>query len=179
MTPEPEIWKPVLGYEMSYEVSNYGRVRSVGGKDRAGRFRAGRIRKAVSNGTTGHLFVRLYRDGIGKNIYVHRMVLEAFVGPRPAGMECRHYPDGSVGNNNLTNLSWGTRSENSHDKYTQGTKDIGESSSTAKLSEEQVKEIISKHISGKQTQSRLAVDYGVSQSLISRIIRKERWSHVA
>jgi hypothetical protein len=46
--------------------------------------------------------------------YIHRLVLEAFVGPCPDGMECRHL-DGNPGNNRLDNLAWGTRAENQAD----------------------------------------------------------------
>ncbi len=43
---------------------------------------------------------------------VHRLVLLAFVGPRPDGMECLHGPDPTKSNNAITNIRWGTRQEN-------------------------------------------------------------------
>lgn len=54
-----------------------------------------------------------------KNMWCHAAVLSAWVGPCPAGMECRHL-DGRPGNNNLYNLKWGTRSENAHDRISHG-----------------------------------------------------------
>lgn len=53
--------------------------------------------------------------------YVHRLVLEAFVGPCPSGMECRHFPDSDTRNNSLENLSWGTHVQNIADKNVHGT----------------------------------------------------------
>ena len=51
---------------------------------------------------------------------VHRLVLEAFVGPRPEGMVARHL-NGDPGDNRLENLAWGTQSENNYDKVRHGT----------------------------------------------------------
>jgi hypothetical protein len=69
--------------------------------------------------------VQLYRDGKAKDFMVHRLVLLAFVGPCPEGMEARHFPDGDKSNNRVGNLSWGTRVENMADKIVQGTSRCG------------------------------------------------------
>lgn len=66
---------------------------------------------------SGHVIVSLGRKNAS---YVHRLVLEAFVGPCPEGMECRHL-DGNPGNNRLDNLAWGTRKENYEDSVEHGT----------------------------------------------------------
>jgi hypothetical protein len=65
----------------------------------------------------GHMTVYLGRKD---QRFVHRLVLEAFVGPCPEGMECRH-KDGNPGNNRLDNLAWGTRKENHADSVEHGT----------------------------------------------------------
>lgn len=52
--------------------------------------------------------------------YVHRLVLEAFVGPCPPGKQCRHL-NGDKADNKLTNLAWGTPSENNYDRVRHGT----------------------------------------------------------
>jgi hypothetical protein len=49
--------------------------------------------------------------------FVHRLVLEAFIGPCPPGMEACHYPDPSRQNNHVGNLRWDTKQENAHDRY--------------------------------------------------------------
>jgi hypothetical protein len=64
----------------------------------------------------GHLAIWLGRDD---QRFVHRLVLQAFVGPCPEGMECRHL-DGNSANNRLENLAWGTCSENSADMVKHG-----------------------------------------------------------
>lgn len=53
--------------------------------------------------------------------YVHELVLLAFVGPRPDGMVCRHFPDRDTANNSVDNLSWGTQKQNMADRAVQGT----------------------------------------------------------
>jgi len=102
-----EIWLPISGFD-KYEVSNLGRVKS--------HHRNGRIlRPGLSN--FGHLSVVL---GRGNTRMVHALVLTAFAGPRPPGMECRHL-DGDPTNNHFDNLRWGTRSENILDAVAHGT----------------------------------------------------------
>jgi hypothetical protein len=104
-----ERWKPVVGFEQWYEVSDMGRVRS----SRRGGLRI--LRPGLSTG--GHLSVAL---GRGNTRMVHALVLAAFVGPRPPGADSRHL-DGNYINNRLDNLSWGTRSENIRDAIRHGT----------------------------------------------------------
>lgn len=111
------IWKPVVGYEGLYEVSNQGCVRGVERKDTLGRRVNGKTLKPGTNGQTGHRFVCLHdHEGRIRQIYVHRIVLEAFVGACPPGMECLHGDDNPA-HNMLSNLRWGTRSENLLDRY--------------------------------------------------------------
>lgn len=111
-----EVWKPVVGYENRYEVSNQGRVRS-------------RVKElAQATMRSGHLTVHLGRQ----THYVHRLVLLAFVGA-PANStqrsEVRHL-DGNPANNNISNLLWGTVKENRADRRRLGEK--------AKLTKEQM-----------------------------------------
>lgn len=70
---------------------------------------------------SGHRLVMLYLDGKPIGRLVHRLVLEAFVGPCPDGMEACH-GDGDPDNNRLTNLRWDTRSANQMDSVRHGTK---------------------------------------------------------
>jgi hypothetical protein len=64
--------------------------------------------------------VHLRKDGEQFVRPVNCYVLEAFVGPCPSGMECRHL-DGDVNNNNLQNLVWGTHLQNMRDSIKHGT----------------------------------------------------------
>lgn len=116
-----ELWRPVIGYEGSYEVSDLGNVRSLDRRDRLGRRIAGVLMKPTSKGTAPHLKVELSGGPDGRvTRLVHRIVLEAFDGPCPEGQECRHL-DGDANNNRRTNLRWGTRSENNDDAVEHGT----------------------------------------------------------
>lgn len=108
-----EEWRAVVGYEGCYEVSSLGRVRSVREK--------GGILKSHAGNKYGHRYVGLWK-GTKKDLLVHRLVLEAFVGPCPPGMECRHFPDRDPANNRLDNLRWGTHRENEGDKEVHGTR---------------------------------------------------------
>lgn len=114
----PERWKDVVGFEGFYEVSNQGRVRSVDREDSRGRFWPAQI-LAPGAQPSGHLSVSLSRDGKRTMRKVHRLVLAAFVGPCPEGMEGLHSDDDPT-NNTLPNLRWGTRGENLLDSVRNG-----------------------------------------------------------
>jgi hypothetical protein len=117
-----EVWLPVVGWELEYEVSNEGHVRSL---DRviAVRNRWGTVThrrhkafllKPVKSGQRGYLAVQLGGKRRGERRYVHHLMLEAFVGPRPPGLQGLHYDD-NVLNNMLGNLRWDTLSANQLD----------------------------------------------------------------
>ena len=123
-----EIWKPVMGYEGLYEVSSYGRVRSLDRMDERDMYRKGRILKSALN-KNGYPSVSLWKDNHGKTYRVHRLVAEAFI-PNPNNKpEIDHIntiktdntvflnEDGSV-NYEKTNLRWVTRSENNNNPLT-------------------------------------------------------------
>lgn len=126
MTTQPipsEQWAPIPGYVGLYEVSDQGRVRSV---DRfieyangTRRFRKGR---PMRGGTQGRYRTVLLSPGGGKvrNHTVHSLVLAAFVGPRPEGMDVCH-GDGDCTNNRLDNLRYDTREANVEDMRRHGS----------------------------------------------------------
>lgn len=98
-------WKPVVGYEGIYSVSNIGSIR----RDKTKR----RIEHDIDY--HGYHNVHLCYQGKRQKYKVHRLVLEAFVGPCPEGYQTRHL-DGNPDNNHLENLCWGTAEDNSKDK---------------------------------------------------------------
>jgi hypothetical protein len=123
-------WRQVCGYYGSYWVSDDGRVRSgdriVDSSNQFGLFRK-RIKGrelSQASGKRKYLYVDLSRDGVRRKHRVHLLVLEAFVGPCPDGMEARHL-DGNLRNNHISNLAWSTRSENAKDRVAHGTFDSG------------------------------------------------------
>lgn len=112
-----EQWKPVVGYEGLYEVSDHGRVRSV---DRVLVKSDGRrmtIKGKLLKGGTHQGYVNHKMQGVTK--YTHVMVLEAFDRPRHPGEEARHLND-IKSDNRLINLRWGSRSDNAKDRVRNG-----------------------------------------------------------
>jgi hypothetical protein len=118
-SPVDEQWRAVVGYEGFYEVSDAGRVRSVDrvvidcNGNRTRLFRGVVLKQAtISKGYRAVGLCRRDRPMVTK--YVHHLVLEAFVGPKPVGMECCHGVGGPA-DNRLSNVRWGSSSENNHD----------------------------------------------------------------
>lgn len=120
-----ERWLPVTGYEGYYEVSDLGRVRSL---NRIIRHKSGTIypvRGRVLKGVVrpdGHLRVTLSVDAVKQVRFVHRLVLEGFVGACPLGMQCCHN-NGNPTDNRLINLRWDTSSANHLDRLVHGDND--------------------------------------------------------
>lgn len=112
-----ESWLSVPGYEGFYEVSDFGRVRSLPRKTRNGC--PGRILKPGLS--SGHLTVALSIDRQKKSFLVHRLVVLAFIGPPPSPEYEVCHNDGDPLNNTLDNLRWGTRSDNLLDSVRHGT----------------------------------------------------------
>ena len=125
----PERWLPIAGYEGYYDVSDHGRVRShdrwLEVPNRWGTttryFKPGRILREKRKKSPLHAYanVILSVNDVQDTRQVHRLVLEAFVGPCPPGMEACHGPAGLM-DNSLSNLRWGTWSENAYDRVRDG-----------------------------------------------------------
>ena len=121
--PAVEQWKPVHGYEGIYEVSSHGRVRSL---DRTVTYSDGRVCRLKGKALRtppnqdGYPRANLSAQGKSQVRHVHALVAEAFIGPRPDGVDVCH-GDGDPANNRLDNLRYGTRSENMLDAVRHGT----------------------------------------------------------
>ena len=117
-----ERWRPIPGWEGAYEVSDQGGVRSldrtVVGRDGVARRRRGQALKLMLT-TKGYPAVHLGREP-RKVRTVHSLVIEAFAGPCPEGLEVRHL-DGDRLNPTLSNLAYGTKAENVRDSIRHGT----------------------------------------------------------
>lgn len=120
-----EIWLPVKGYEGLYEVSSFGRVRSIG-KGGSGNSKMRIMSPRVT--TKGYLSVQLWNNGIGKNHKIHRIVAEAFIPNWFDDTQVNHR-DENKHNNHIDNLEWcsskynsnyGTRNERITEKMTNG-----------------------------------------------------------
>ncbi len=173
-----EEWRPVVGYEGFYEVSDMGLVRSlaitVRGPHGSRQNRSGGILAVNQSGN--YPTVKLSKNAKAKTIRVHRLVLEAFVGPCPDGMECRHFPNRSHDDNRLANLSWGTKKQNAADRELQGQSQRGELGHTVKLKVSEVERIRTMCQEGKLPQRQIAAVFGICQAQVSRIFTRTRWA---
>jgi len=139
--------------------------------------RAGRFLKPCKNNKYGHLVVSLCQNGKCYQRLVHRLVLEAFVGPCPPGMECCHY-NGNSADNRLENLRWDTRSNNQKDRWIHGTSNRGEKHGQAKLNALQVR-IIKHLLKTKEFSLReIGKIFGVSDGAVSDNNTGKNWKHI-
>ena len=117
-----EIWKPVVGYEGLYEVSSYGRVRSLDRYDSRNHFCKGKILKLQTAGR-GYLSVELSSNGKTKKFLVHRLVAEAFITNPDNLPEVNHINEDKTNNrvdnlefcNHKYNVNYGTRTDRMRD----------------------------------------------------------------
>ena len=159
-----EHWKPVVGYETLYQVSDLGRVRTI---------KTGRLKKASVDKHDGRCFLLLWSNNRYKLMRVARLVLFAFRGSPLSGQECCHN-DGDTSNNHLSNLRWDTASANQNDRAKHGTSNRGEQCAAAKLTTADVLAIRA----DPRLQREIAADYAVLQNTISRIKARKRWAHI-
>jgi HNH endonuclease len=134
-------------------------------------FRRGRIlRPGPAN--SEHLTVVL---GRGNTQSVHVLVLTAFVGPSPPGCEGLHGDDNPT-NNDISNLRWGTRSDNLHDAVRNGKRSLGEEIKHSKLTDDAVRFIRTNlHLSDHGMSKR----FGVSAAAVKQVRDGITWKHVA
>lgn len=113
---ETEVWKDILGYENVYQVSNLGRIKSLEREEFMTRNNCYKVRKEKvlkpNIDKRGYEKVRLYKNGKGKSIFVHRLVAIAFI-ENPNKYPIINHIDEVPLNNHVSNLEWCTHSYNS------------------------------------------------------------------
>ncbi len=172
-----EEWRAIDGYD-GYEVSNLGRVRSFRSRQRGFRLAIPIIRKPGIVKDSGTQQVTLFDvDGRRKLRFVHNLVLEAFVGPRPDGMQGCHGDD-DPRNNRLSNLRWDTPLGNMRDRERNGHTARGSRTGTSTLTDQQVTELLRAHRDGARP-SALALRFGIDRTHVWRITRGKAWTHIA
>ena len=124
-----EIWKPIKGYEGLYEVSNFGRIKSlkrlVKSHNKWGECYITINEKILktSDNKLGYLFVKLFKNNKAKTYYIHRLVAEHFI-PNPNNYKEVNHKDENKTNNVVTNLEWCDRKYNVN--YSNRTKRVTE-----------------------------------------------------
>ena len=177
-----ERWLPVVGYEGRYEISNHGRVRSLDRRIPNTRGSGTRLIKGTLVIPHGcgwkrrYLFVRLSKEGKQKNFYVHTLVLEAFIGPCPEGMEACHGANRHT-DNSLQNLSWGTKGQNMQDKIRDQTTLHGERNHRSKLTADAVVNIKKLHSEGK-SYKQIGELHSISHKYVWQVVKSKRWKHL-
>lgn len=179
MNPDDEVWRPVLGWVCFYEVSTFGRVRSL---DRIfircdGRpFPVcGRVLKPARNKRDGRYFIHLSAPGVDHIAYVATIVAEAFIGPRPIGLDLCH-ENGINTDDRPQNLYWATTKQNMADRARHGRTLHGSRCHFAALKEDDVYAI--KNLRWHLDNKKLAWIYGVSQHQICQIQNGHAWRRV-
>lgn len=169
-----EEWLPVVEWEGIYEVSNIGRVRRILALTNN---RAGNVLKAGPD-KNGYPRVFLSRDSRRCTRPVHRLVAEAFIGPRPDGLTINH-KDGCKTHNAFTNLEYITNTENQRHARATGlmVSPKGEAAAAHKLTWLQVREIRTRYKPYDQNYGQyvLAKEYGVRETTVWNIIRGITW----
>jgi hypothetical protein len=160
-----ERWVPVAGWP-EYEISDMGRLR-----------RGDRI---LSPGSTPKGYLRAclcVRPRKQWTPFIHKLVAEAFLGPRPAGVGINH-KNAIKTDNRADNLEWATIRENITHAQARRLNPIGERHGNAVLTANQVVEIRRRRSAGEKGRD-LAREFGVTPTLICLIHRRKAWTHVA
>lgn len=164
---EKEVWRPVVGLEGRYQVSNLARIRSFRfAKDGSVIFK---VRKPQNDERGYGIFH--FKDGVkSKSMNVHSVVAAAFLGPRKIGQHVNH-KDGDKWNSRLSNLEYVSPSENTKHAYDNGliVHKKGMEWHRTKLTDEQVLEIRNLCSRG-MLQKHVAKIFGVSNSYVCCLV---------
>lgn len=156
-----EEWRDVCGYAGHYEISNKGRVKSVVRPVKrgsiSGMLKERIIKPHLAGDKTKYLCVLLSKNGVKAKKKVHRLVLEAFRGPKPYAKAVARHLDDDPMNNNVENLCWGSVSENTVDKFLNGY-----THHSRLLTDLRVEAILE----DDRSQRKIAEHYNVSQKII-------------
>ena len=171
-----EQWRPIFGYETAYEISNFGRVRTIPRfvNTKGGGKRQVKARIRIPSLLNGYQAVNLSFKGAAKMRAIHVMVLESFCGPRPGHNYDACHSDGTRHNNRLDNLRWGTKVENAADAILHDVKPRGMRCGTSKLNDDLVRYIRN----NPATASAVALELEIAKSTVNRVRSRRTWAHI-
>ena len=183
MRPESEEWRPVVEYEDLYEASTLGRLRRIATVGKAPKAICRLV--APHKKRTGYCDYWLHRDDKPVRMQAHRVVWCAFMGRIPEGLEINH-KDGVRDNNRLDNLELMTKSQNKlHSIHVLGGRKPpgvslpGTHNPSAKLTDDEVREIRRLYAAGGVYQYELAERFGITQGAVQFIVNRRTWRHIA
>lgn len=172
------VWIDIKNYEGIYQINEYGDVKSLSriiDNNGGGQLLSERILIPGLIGK-GYLKVDLRKNNETQRHYVHVLVAQHLI-DNPLNLPTVNHKDGIKINNYYKNLEWATYSENNNHAYNTGLKDRGEDFYNAKLTEEDIIEII---INGKgsNTYQDIADMYGVTRATIRDVLIGRTWKHI-
>lgn len=178
---EEETWRDIEGYEGFYQISNDGKVKSLGrvAECGPGRFRHSHDRLLSTKTSSGYCMAYLYRNGDREAVLVHRLVAIAFI-PNPDNKPFINHKNGIKDDNRVENLEWCTSSENVRHALNKGLKTpaMGERVNTSKLTSSDVVKINELLKTTTLLHREIADLFGVDKGSISKIQRNKTWKHI-
>lgn len=176
-----EIWKDIKNFEGRYQISNFGRIKSLP------KFKENSLVKCITpekilrpgiHYEGYHLYKLYFGQKISRTVRVHRIVAEAFL-PNPLNLPMVNHIDGNTQNNLLSNLEWCTPSNNIQNALARGvvwSKNApkGEHQHHSILKESQIKKIRA----SKKSCKKLALEFNTCESNIRNIINRVSWKHI-
>ena len=179
---EKEIWKDIKGFEGTYQVSNFGNIKSlrrtVKRSSQTGDYLQKEVILKPATNAKGYYHVALRKDGDSKTFRIHRLVAESFIS-NPTGHPQVNHKDGNKTNNHVNNLEWTDNSGNLKHAYKLGLRtSLGVNNGNCKLNPEFVKQIRSLYATKKYEQKDLAKMFNCTSGAISAIVIKRTWKHI-
>lgn len=169
-----EKWLPCPGFENSYEVSNYGKVRSI---DRYISGRSGLVKGQLIHSDLnqkGYPQLRLYKNNTKYVRNQHRLLTLAFI-PNPNNLPQVNHIDGDKLNNHISNLEWISNSDNMSHAYKLGLRSsIGENNSNCKITDNQVTHIKLIYNTGKSSKY-ISEELDIKLHIVRQIISGKSW----
>ena len=183
MILDKEIWKKVNidFYSDYYEVSTFGRTRSINRTSKTKKFVTKKTKGKILSlnlKRNGYLTILYCADNKRKRFYIHRLIALTFISNPENKKEVNH-KDGNKSNNSAFNLEWNTKKENENHASLNNLIAKGEKSVRSKLTENEVVAIRRLHrINPKFNRLQLSKKLGVRDSTIHKIITRQRWKHI-
>ena len=179
---EKEIWKPISGYEESYEVSDLGRVKSLmritvnkSNPNRLYHIEERILQLVNRSGPTSYFCVCLQKNGLTKQFNVHRIVAEAFLPDWDPNLQVNHL-NGNKQDNRISNLEMCTQSGNMKHAYDNKlTTNYGESHYRSVLTKEQVVQIRLLYHFWDLTQQQIAKSFSINQKTVWEIVNNKTY----
>ena len=172
-----EVWEPIKGFEGIYEISSYGRVKSL----ERFNYRGYKLKEKILNPKSKnreYKIVALRKNNKYHHVSIHRLVAMAFI-PNCDNLPQVNHINGNKHDNYSWNLEWVSQHDNiTHAINTGLTQRNGEKNGNAKLKEQQVREIRKTYAMGNVTQEALGKKFNVPASRISYIVNRKSWKSI-